>query len=281
MGSKPSRNSGRQSRPARELTRKPGERVSFACSLGAVAGTALLLRLTYFWELSGTDFFDVLVGDARHYDTWAGRIAAGGWLGAGIFYQSPLYPYLLGLLFSVAGHSLTAVRVVQAALSSISCILLGVAGRRFFGDRVGLISALLLAICPWAIFSDGLIQKSAVELFLMTAMLAALGAFVVRVHWKWVAAAGLALGAFTLSREAGRALYPIIAAWLLIYTRREKPFGTRVHWVAVLTASTAVVALPVAVRNYHVGGEFVLSTANLGPNLYIGNHQGATGVYEP
>ena len=33
-------------------------------------------------------------------------------------------------------------------------VLLGVAGRRFFSDRVGLVAAFLLAVYPWAIFSD-------------------------------------------------------------------------------------------------------------------------------
>ena len=39
--------------------------------------------------------------------------------------------------------------------------------------------------------------------------------------------------------------------------------------------------LPVALRNYRVAGEFLISTAQLGPNLYIGNHPGARGSYEP
>jgi len=254
---------------------------NFAWSLAAVAATALLLRLTYLWELSETDLFGVLVGDAGYYDAWGRRIAAGDWFGESVFYQSPLYPYLLVLLFSVAGHSLTAVRLVQAGLSIFSCILLGLAGRRFFGPRVGLVSALLLAIYPWAIFSDGLIQKSAVELFLMTSILASVGVFLVHAHWKWLVAAGLALGVFTLSREAGRALYPVLAVWLLAHARTETPFRTRAGWVAIFTASAAAVMIPVAVRNYVVSGEFVLSTANLGPNLYIGNHEGATGVYDP
>jgi hypothetical protein len=39
--------------------------------------------------------------------------------------------------------------------------------------------------------------------------------------------------------------------------------------------------LPVAFRNWWVGGEFHLTTSQLGPNLYIGNHPGAPGGYEP
>jgi hypothetical protein len=43
----------------------------------------------------------------------------------------------------------------------------------------------------------------------------------------------------------------------------------------------ALVLLPVGFRNYFVGGEFLISTSQLGPNFYIGNHPGASGSYEP
>jgi hypothetical protein len=38
--------------------------------------------------------------------------------------------------------------------------------------------------------------------------------------------------------------------------------------------------MPVALRNYRVGGEFLISTSQLGPNFYIGNHAGASGGYD-
>ena len=46
-------------------------------------------------------------------------------------------------------------------------------------------------------------------------------------------------------------------------------------------AGCALVLLPVAARNYMVGGAFHLTTSQFGPNLYIGNHAGARGLYEP
>ena len=38
--------------------------------------------------------------------------------------------------------------------------------------------------------------------------------------------------------------------------------------------------MPVGLRNKAVGGEFHLTTSQLGPNFYIGNHAGAIGTYE-
>jgi tetratricopeptide (TPR) repeat protein len=39
--------------------------------------------------------------------------------------------------------------------------------------------------------------------------------------------------------------------------------------------------VPVGLRNYALSGDFLISTSQFGPNFYIGNHTGATGVYEP
>src|SRR2546430_19733 len=39
--------------------------------------------------------------------------------------------------------------------------------------------------------------------------------------------------------------------------------------------------LPVAARNQVVGGEFHLTTAQFGPNFYIGNNESARGTYQP
>lgn len=41
----------------------------------------------------------------------------------------------------------------------------------------------------------------------------------------------------------------------------------------------AIVLVPVASRNYFVGGGFYLTTSQFGSNLYIGNHPGADGTY--
>jgi tetratricopeptide (TPR) repeat protein len=43
----------------------------------------------------------------------------------------------------------------------------------------------------------------------------------------------------------------------------------------------AAVLLPVALRNWYVGGEFHLTTSQLGPNFYIGNNPSADGTYAP
>lgn len=252
--------------------------------LALVAGSAFALRAIHLAAFAGTPLADVLIGDAQQYDQWAERIAAGDWLGSGVFYQAPLYPYLLAVIYTIAGHSLPAVRVVQALLGAVSCVLLALAGRRFVGGRAGLVAGALLAVYPPAIFFDGLLQKSSIDLLLVVLLLALLGEFMGRAADRkmslWLMASGLALGAFMLNRENARLLYPVVLAWLWLFFR-PVPARTRAAWLVVFTLGVAAAVLPVGLRNLAVGGEFAMSTSQAGPNFYIGNRPGASGSYEP
>lgn len=268
-------------KPPRLATPDPAPPRRFHRALASIAIGALALRVVYLLELRGEALVAVPIGDGWQYDEWARRIAAGEWLGAQAFYQTPLYPYLLAVIYTAVGHSLTAVRAIQAVLGVAACVLLGIAGRRFFGERAGLIAAGMLALYPWAIFSDGLIQKSSLDAFLITALLASLAVFQFRPHWKWLIAAGLALGAFAINRETGRLLHPVVVFWLLGAFREAVDLRGRIRWSAIFTAAVAAIMLPVAVHNYRASGEFLLSTSQSGPNFYIGNHDGASGIYEP
>ena len=93
---------------------------------------AFVMRAVYLWQVRQAPEFALLVGDAVTYDAWASRIANGDWLGKGVFYQAPLYPYFLGILYTVFGRDLWAVRLVQIVLGAGSCVLLARAGRSFF-----------------------------------------------------------------------------------------------------------------------------------------------------
>ncbi len=248
-------------------------------ALAGAAALALIIRLVYLAELDGSPWLSGLMGDSRQYDVWAQQIAGGDWVGTEVFYQAPLYPYWLAVIFSLLGHDLGLVRLIQAVLGAASCALLGLAGRRFFSDRVGVIAALLLAVYPPAFFFDGLIQKSSLDIFLITLMLALLAEFGARRDWKWLAALGLAAGALVLNRENARVLLPVVGAWLW-FGFRDVPVRRRAAWVAVAAAAALTVLLPVGFRNYKVGGEFLMSTSQLGPNFYIGNNPQASGTYE-
>jgi tetratricopeptide (TPR) repeat protein/4-amino-4-deoxy-L-arabinose transferase-like glycosyltransferase len=233
------------------------------------------------WQIRRAPFFTVLVGDSRAYDEWAQRIARGDWLGHEVFYQAPLYPYLLGALYAIAGRNLLIVRIVQAIVGSAACVLLALAGWRFFSKRVGVVAGVVLALYAPAIFFDGLIQKSVLDVFFICLTVWLLGNLVEepkrRLSWLWL---GMAAGALSLTRENALVLAGVIVLWACS-RNAARPYRARLADAATIVLGLGLVLLPVAVRNGMVGGGFVLTTSQFGPNLYIGNNPRADGTYMP
>jgi tetratricopeptide (TPR) repeat protein len=236
---------------------------------------ALALRVVHLLQIRDASFFGVLMGDARAYDAWAQRIASGEWIGRDVFYQAPLYPYFLGVLFRLFGHHLFVVRVCQGVIGAAACSLLGIATARLFGRRAGLVSGLILAVYPPAIFFDALIQKTTLDGFFLCALVLAIVLVGERRTAGRAALAGACLGFLALTRENALGLVPLVLAWVWLRDRSAlKPVGTFLVGVTLALS-------PVAIRNFMVDGALHLTTSQLGPNLYIGNNPTANGTYVP
>ncbi len=242
---------------------------------------AFAVRMVYLWQFEQEPVFHLLVGDAVTYDGWASRIASGEWLGGSVFYQAPLYPYFLGVLYTVFGRDFLAVRVVQILVGASSCVLLARAGRSFFNrTAAGLLAGIVLAMHPTAIFFDCSIQKSVLDIFFVCALLAALGRLLERSRNPWWLVTGLVLGLLALTRENALIFLPVVLAWIFVAWSREL-WNKRLQWAGLVLLGLAAVLLPVGFRNLLVGGEFHLTTAQFGPNFYMGNSGTATGFYTP
>jgi tetratricopeptide (TPR) repeat protein len=258
---------------------------------------ALALRLVHVYQLRASPFSDVLLGDAHGYDEWARRIAGGEWIGRDVFYQAPLYPYFLGILYTFIGHNLLAVRIIQAAIGAASCTLVALAGQRFFSSKVGLAAGIGMAIYAPAIFFDGLLQKSVLDLFFLSLSLWLISLLLDRRDDRrlWLLL-GVVMGALSLTRENALVFIVVTLAWCLIPVRLKADTTTvkeskrrkrtelvsgfsRTERAATFVLGLAIVLLPVAIRNYAVGGGFYLTTSQFGPNFFIGNNPNADGTY--
>jgi len=246
----------------------------------AIFSLALLLRGIYLLELEATPLFSVLLGDGRQYYAWAADIAAGDWLGREAFYQAPLYPYFMAVLMKLFGLHVWPIRVTQMLLGATSCVLVAIAGRRFFSHRVGLAAGVLMALYPPAFFFAGLIQKTSLSLFFASALLALLGELTHHVRRPWLLLSGVTLGCLALTRENALILAPLIAVWILIYFE-DSPFAQRSNWAAWFALGLAITLAPVGLRNLAVSGQLLLTTSQLGPNFFIGNNPEANGRYQP
>jgi tetratricopeptide (TPR) repeat protein len=281
-----------------------------------IFGIALFVRLVHVWQIRRSPFYATLLGDSRGYDDWARRIAAGDWLGHEVFYQAPLYPYLLGLIYAVAGHHLLVVRVIQALIGSTSCALLALTGARLISRPAGIAAGLMLALYAPAIFFDGLLQKSVLDVFFVCLALWLISrteetaenaktaekneetnisqrSLRSRRFLPYVAL-GLTMGGLALTRENALVFILVILGWIItkglgarIWGLRHRDgapstqlLGPTLGRVSFFLTGLAIVLLPVAARNSYVGGGFFVTTSQFGPNFYIGNNPAADGTYQ-
>jgi tetratricopeptide (TPR) repeat protein len=256
------------------------KRSSRAVALAGVFLLALSVRLANLESLRAMPFYAQPEGDGRSYWEWSARIAAGDWLGDEVFYQAPLYPYSLALVRMAFGQRPQAVYVTQSVVGSLACVVLAAATGGFFPPPAGVIAGAMVALYPVAVFYDGVVQKESLAFTLMVLLVWALGAARRRPGWRPFSAAGVALGLQCLLRENALILAPVSAAWMLIQFRRW-PHLRQAAWALAFFGGMFAVLLPVGARNAVVGGEFVLTTAQMGPNFYIGNGPRADGTYRP
>ena len=258
--------------------------------LPAVLVLAAVFRIAHVMALSTTPFFDNLGLDCLVYDEWGQRIAAGDWMGSRIFYQDPLYPYFLGVLYAVFGRNLMLVYLLQVGFGVATCWLTALLGRRVFGAAAGNLAALMAALFVPSIFYEVQIEKTFLSVFLVAAFLVL--ALDRRLGTRLAAGAVLALA--SLARANLILFIPLGLVTLLFersdaYSRGRRrmdydflslPDAGGLKQAAAFFAGCFLVLAPVALRNHHVEGQWVLTTSQAGQNFYIGNNPlNTTGSY--
>ncbi|MBV8199617.1 MAG: glycosyltransferase family 39 protein, partial [Acidobacteria bacterium] len=278
-----------------------------ALPIAVILAVALALRLAHWAAVRRAPFIGQLAMDSWEYDRWAREIAGGDWLGhgRGVFFQAPLYPYLLAILFAVVGPRLDAAYLAQIGLSVAGCYALYRAGRAMAGEREGLAAAALAAVYgPFLFYDVQLLKESlavTVACFLLWA-LAAAGALPgppapgtgdLRTAAEspspasrpaavgpWLLAGSL-LGILAVLRENALLVAPFLLPLAWSAGAPGEPLARRAGRTGAFLAGIALVLAPVALRNGLVGGDFLPTTSQGGVNFYIGNNPRADGTYRP
>ena len=175
------------------------------------------LRVANLADISDSPFFTRPMVDGQAYDRWAlaiiGRAESPEATAAANspFFQDPLYPYFLALIYSVFGHSYWAVYVVQLALALIFLLLVYDTSRRLFDRRAGIMAAAMAALYKPFIFYESQIEKTALAVFLTALFL-----------WLFLRAASRKPQAASRKTGTGDVLWPMaseVALGLTALTR--------------------------------------------------------------
>jgi tetratricopeptide (TPR) repeat protein len=232
-----------------------------------VAGVAIGVRLLYLLALRRSPFFEVPLVDAETYLTMARAIAGGDLLGGQtVFWQAPLYPYLLALLIAL-GLDPFGIRLVQFGIGTLTALLVTQLGRRLGGPRVGLLAGMGAALYGPSLFFEGRFLTPTLILCLNTASLLLLE-WALRQPGLWPRAlAGVGFGLATLARPDAFLIALLLAVGIWALSTRAPRRSALLFLLAAL-----LVTLPVTFRNRFVGGECVWVSSSGGLNYVLGNN---------
>jgi 4-amino-4-deoxy-L-arabinose transferase-like glycosyltransferase len=185
------------------------------------AGIALLVRAVTMMQTELVPSARHLIGDAAGYMAWAARIAGGEWIGNEVFYQAPLYPYVLACAQTIVGTDVTAIRAVQILWVAAGVVMLGIGSARLFGSAVGIVTSFMAATYAPAVFFDVIIQKASLGGFLLGALVCTVAHMHMRARLWGAAGLGVVLGLLVLVRENALIWVPVIGVWVALNAGRR------------------------------------------------------------
>lgn len=248
---------------------------------------AAALRFWYLFAIMDAPDFTSLRQDMSVQDYQARAMLSGDWtvpegrsdpeIPTTPYYRPPGYAYLLAVIYFFSGGSYLAPRLFNIALGMISILLTAHLARILFSRGVALITAFIMATYWGFIYYEGEVNDPAVFVFLLPCLLLTLHRWGMTRMARWAALAGIITGCYALMRPNILMYGPIMAAWMLyLEWRSGSLLRTWRAWVS-LAGATALVIMPVTLRNYVVSGEFVPISTYFGENLLIGNCEYADG----
>ncbi len=215
--------------------------------------------------------------DMESYDHIARWVLKNGWYEKSTD-VSPLYPYaVLPGLYALTGTDIFRTLLMQAALDTVTVLLIYLLALRLYGRRAAVYAGLAAAVyAPFIIYQGQLLGEWALGLFVAAFVLTALG-FGEKTSLKRAAAAGLLFGLAVAAKPTVMALAPI--ALFLLWWRGGRRWKAALWPAGVAVAAALVAILPFTWRNYKATGAFHLVRGNSGIMLYMGNNPSANGAF--
>jgi tetratricopeptide (TPR) repeat protein len=243
---------------------------------------ALVVRSIYFYiNRNNNPLFYFPMLDALFHHDWAREILSGDFWGREVFFRAPFYAYLLAFLYKLSGSSIAFAVYVQHIIGSLSVVLVYLLARRHFSPRVSLAAGIIAALYWPLIFFEGDLLFETLIVFLDLVLLLILTVAVQRRSGRMLFAAGIVLGLSAVTRPSILILVPVLPLVFHFFpaAREGTPHALRT-WLrptALVVAGSLVFILPVLVRNFVVGHDFVPIASQGGVNFFIGNNSESNG----
>jgi len=237
---------------------------------------ALAARLLFCAAYWGPD--RPATDDGSHYREIASYLASGHGFAdrhGTTSFRPPIYPLFLALVSAIVGPGLTAARVVQCFLGSLSCVLLFYCVTLFFSEKAGFLAGLISAGYPLLVYLPSRFLSENLMVALLPAGLILLFKGARAPSFYWTILAGLVFGLAALARPMMMAAPFFLLPWFL---------SSRPRWptrcLLYFFLSFFLILVPWTIRNYSHYQRFVPVTTNGGHTFWGANSPWAQGGWK-
>ena len=224
---------------------------------------AFSIRLLFLIEVADSPVFvlNFLKGsDMEKYVKWGNSISSGDWLGSEAYWQAPLFPYMLGIVFKLSGGNVYIPCFIQVILSAFTCVLIYLIAREAFNAKAACVSSVISCFYGPFILYCAVLLSETLGIFLISLTLFFLLKSLKKLRKGFFLTSGVFLGLASLARPNFLILAPFV---LLILFLQRKRSGWKISGLFLaFCAGLALIILPVTVRNYVVSGRAVIISAN-------------------
>lgn len=246
----------------------------------AILFIGAIIRIIFFFKFKATLFYLYPVLDAQYYDELAQSIAKGHIIQKTAFFMGPFYPYFLGLIYYIFGHSFAIPRIIQMLMGLANITLAYYIGLRVFKLRsAACLAALGIALYrPQIFFEQTLLMEVMVSTFILSVIFLLLWCCD-RKNIFWWMLPGFMLGLSALLRgNVILVMFPVMI-WIFIVSIKNQNIKNAIFSVMIFFGSVFIGILPATIHNYLAEKDFILITSNSGINFFIGNNEKSEGEF--
>jgi len=195
--------------------------------------------------------------------------------------QPPLYPLLLAGIFKLLGPytraALIFAAIFNATLAAITAVLILRLGKRDFGTPAAVLAAWLWSAWTYeAAVSLRLWESGLSALLLVMALLLTVPMTESESKPLWLGF-GVLAGVAALVNTTLLSIFTLFWLWAWIELRRRRASSRK---LLLSIAACVVTVLPWTIRNYVTFGQFIPIRDNFGLELWLGNHEGVSNVFD-
>jgi 4-amino-4-deoxy-L-arabinose transferase-like glycosyltransferase len=185
------------------------------------------------------------------------------------FYKPPVYSIFLAIIYKIFGVNPDAVRVVQAFLDTMGCLLLFYLLRHYFSKKLALSGLCLASLCPFTAVYINLLNPESLTIFFLILSLWLISKSILTERPCFFFAAGLCTILMGYNRVEFFNFVWIFGG-VLLFTQIKKEKLLKKMLLYALGVS--LIMTPWVARNYKLSGKIILLSAGrgLGINLLHG-----------